>query len=63
MDVMTTDEKSRGLRSGGNEPAGKRQRLPWHAPQLIKSTTVQRLTGSHARSSGGDYRPNTSSVS
>jgi hypothetical protein len=62
MDVMTMDEKSRGLRSGGNEPAGKRQRLPWHAPQLIKEA-VQHLTGSHARSSGGDYRPNSSSVS
>jgi hypothetical protein len=60
MEVMTTDDKFRGLRNDGNEPAG--QRLPWHAPQLIKEA-VQHLTGSHARSSGGDYRPYSSSVS
>jgi hypothetical protein len=63
MDAMTMDEKSHGLRNDDNEPAGKRQRLPWHAPGLIKSTSVQRLTGSHHRSSGGDYHPYTSSVS
>ena len=59
---MTTDEKSRGLRNDGNEPAGQRQRLPWHAPQLIKEA-VQHLTGTHARSSGGDLHIYTSSVS
>jgi hypothetical protein len=63
MEVMTTDDKFRGLRNDGNEPAGQRQRLPWHAPQLIKEASVQRLTGSHAKSSGGDYHPFSSSVS
>jgi hypothetical protein len=60
---MTMDEKSSGLHNDGNEPAGKRQRLPWHAPQLIKSTTVQRLTGSHHKSNGGDNNPPSSSIS
>jgi hypothetical protein len=60
-EIMTTDEKSRGLRNDGNEPAG--QRLPWHAPKLIKSTTIQRLTGTHARNSGGNVNSPTSSVS
>jgi hypothetical protein len=63
MEAMTTDEKSDGLGIGGNEPTGERQRLPWHAPQLIKSTTVQRLTGTHHKSNGGDLNPPTSSVS
>jgi hypothetical protein len=62
MNVMTSDEKSRGLRNDGNEPAGQRQRLPWHAPQLIKEA-VQHLTGTHARSNGGDLHIYTSSVS
>jgi len=62
MEAMTANEKSDGVGIDGNEPTGERQRLPWHAPQLIKEA-VQRLTGSHARSSGGDYRPLSSSVS
>jgi hypothetical protein len=63
MEAMTANEKSDGLGIDVNEPTGGRQRLPWHAPQLIKSTSVQRLTGSHHQSSGGDYHPYTSSVS
>jgi hypothetical protein len=63
MDIMTTDEKSRALRIDGNEPTGERQRLPWHSPKLIKSTTVQRLTGSHHQSNGGDNNPPSSSLS
>jgi hypothetical protein len=59
---MDTNETPRVTRIAENEPAGQRQRLPWHAPQLIKEA-VQHLTGSHARSSGGDYRPLSSSVS
>lgn len=62
MEAMTANEKSDGLGIDGNEPTGERQRLPWHAPQLIKEA-VQHLTGSHARSSGGDVRPLSSSVS
>jgi hypothetical protein len=53
MEAMTTDEKWRGLRNDGNEPAGKRQRLPWHAPQLIKET-VRHLTGTHTHSTGAE---------
>jgi hypothetical protein len=60
---MGTDEKSRGLGSGGNEPAGKRQRLPWHAPQMIKSATVQRLTGTHTHSTGAEVHTSLSGVS
>jgi hypothetical protein len=63
MEIMTTDEKSRGLGIDGNEPAGKRQRLPWHAPQLIKSTTVQRLTGTHMLSTGAEAITSKSGVS
>jgi hypothetical protein len=62
MEAMTTDEKSRGLRSGGNEPAGKRQRLPWHAPQLIKET-VRHLTGTHTHSTGAEAHTSKSGVS
>jgi hypothetical protein len=62
MDVMNRNEKPRVARIAENEPTVQRQRLPWHAPQLIKEA-VQRLTGSHARSSGGDFRPATSSIS
>jgi hypothetical protein len=62
MEAMTTDEKSDGLGIDGNEPRGERQRLPWHAPQLIKEA-VQHLTGTHARSNGGDLHIYTSSVS
>jgi hypothetical protein len=57
---MNSNEKPRVARIAENEPTA--QRLPWHAPQLIKEA-IQRLTGSHARSSGGDFRPLTSSVS
>lgn len=60
---MTTDEKSRDLGKDGNESAAERQRLPWHAPQLIKSTSVQHLTGTHTRTSGGDSHPTRSSTS
>jgi hypothetical protein len=60
---MNTDETPRIARIAENEPTAQRQRLAWHAPKLIKSTTVQRLTGSHHQSSGGDYHPPTSSVS
>lgn len=59
---MTTDEKSRDLGKDSNESAGQRQRLPWHAPQLIKET-VQHLTGTHTRSSAGDVNVNISSTS
>ena len=59
---MDTNETPRVARIAENEPAGQRQRLPWHAPQLIKEA-VQHLTGSHARSSGGDLHVYTSSVS
>lgn len=59
---MTMDEKSRGLGNDGNEPAGERQRLPWHAPQLIKET-IQYLTGTHAKSTAGDVNPNISKTS
>jgi hypothetical protein len=59
---MTMDEKSRGLRNDGNEPAGERQRLPWHAPRLIKET-IQHLTGTHAKNSGGDLNANISKTS
>jgi hypothetical protein len=62
MDIMTTDEKSRGLRSGGNETAGKRQRLPWHAPQLIKET-VRHLTGTHTHDTGAEANTRISGVS
>jgi hypothetical protein len=62
MEVMTMDEKSRGLRSGGNEPTVQRQRLPWHAPKLMVER-VQHLTGTHATTSGGDAHPHTSNVS
>jgi len=60
---MTTDGKSRGLRNDGNEPAGERQRLPWLAPKLIKSTTVQRLTGTHTHSTGAEVHTSQSGVS
>jgi hypothetical protein len=60
MEVMTTDGNSRGLPNDGNEPAG--QRLPWHAPQLIKET-IQHLTGTHARNTAGDLNVNISSTS
>jgi hypothetical protein len=59
---MDTNETPRVTGIAENEPAGQRQRLPWHAPQLIKEA-VQHLTGSHARSSGGDVRPASSSIS
>ena len=59
---MTTDEKSRGLGKDGNEPAGEHQRLPWHAPQLIKET-IQYLTGTHAKNSAGDLNVNISKTS
>jgi hypothetical protein len=57
---MGTTEKSRDVRAKNDEPPARR--LPWHAPQLIKET-VQHLTGTHARSSGGDLHPYSSSVS
>ena len=59
---MTTDEKSHDLGKDSNEPAGERQRLPWHAPQLIKET-VQHLTGTHAKSTAGDVNVNISKTS
>jgi hypothetical protein len=60
---MDTADKSSRLRAEENQPTAERRRLPWHAPKLIKSVAVQRLTGSHHKSSGGDYNPPTSSVS
>ena len=59
---MTTDEKSRGLGKDGNGSAGQRQRLPWHAPQLIRET-IQHLTGTHAKNSAGDVNVNISKTS
>jgi len=58
---MDTNETPGVARIAENEPTA--QRLPWHAPKLIKSTTIQRLTGTHHKSSGGDANPPTSSVS
>jgi hypothetical protein len=58
---MGTAEKSRDVRAKNDEPPARR--LPWHAPQLIKSASIERLTGTHAKSSGGDLHPFSSSVS
>jgi hypothetical protein len=63
MELMDTADKSRALRTEKNQPATERQRLPWHTPKLIKPVSVESLTGSHHKSSGGDYHPYTSSVS
>jgi hypothetical protein len=63
MDVMNSNENPRVARIAEDEPTAQRQRLPWHAPQLIKATTVQRLTGSHRASTGADVNTNISGVS
>jgi hypothetical protein len=62
MGIMDTADKSRALRTEKNQPTAERQRLPWHAPKLMVEM-VQRLTGSHATTSGGDAHPTTSNVS
>jgi hypothetical protein len=46
-----------------NEPAVQRQRRPWHAPKLIKPSSVKSLTGTHHKSSGGDVSASNWSIS
>jgi hypothetical protein len=60
---MTEFDESRMERTDENEPAAQRQRLPWHAPKLILSSSVQQLTGSHRLSPSANANPSFSNVS
>ena len=59
---MGSADKYHTFRAEKDQPTAERQRLPWHAPKLMVEM-VQRLTGTHITTSGGDAHPTTSNVS
>jgi hypothetical protein len=56
-------DKSSTLGIEENQPTAERQRRPWQTPKVIKPSSVQRVTGTHHKSSGGDVSPYNWSVS
>ena len=61
--MMDTPEKFVAPDVARDAPAAKRQRLPWHAPKLILSSSVRHLTGSHRTHPSADSNPSISDIS